>query len=405
MPPVAQAPASQPTTGDASSTEPVDAPKVTLPSGRDASAVLGAEQRATPVDAANAKPSRSAREDADWDRLPTPQQRLAIQLLQTILGAIERTHGYLSKTVLTQHFSGTASKAVAGLRLQRLPEFGLLKEWKKSHASGLIDAMLEHGLIQQSELKVGKLTVSITDLGLRCKTEATAVPPAIGTKIAQALKAIDGTATDPVEAKSKTRNGTAGTQSKQDAGRGIPSARESQPKQDAKSEPKPELPGESTPRQALEEDAIHSSRQLDARDSTLATTSAHDDISDVISTVRPLASMPPTDAMDAQNAKVEQPIIDDWQWTLRLVRHGYRLGECALIRGKSPDAILADLTVGIQHGQRVAIDQLFDRRTFLAIQEVAKAGVESASPPAALQVFASLWPFVKEWLNASGRVH
>ncbi|MBM3967666.1 MAG: RecQ family ATP-dependent DNA helicase, partial [Planctomycetes bacterium] len=73
------------------------------------------------------------------------ETRAAVQCIQTVLGAIERTHGYLSKTVLTQHFSGTESKAVSGLRLQRLPEFGILRDWKKSHASGLIDAMLDHG--------------------------------------------------------------------------------------------------------------------------------------------------------------------------------------------------------------------------------------------------------------------
>jgi hypothetical protein len=172
-------------------------------------------------------------------------------------------------------------------------------------------------------------------------------------------------------------------------------------KVETKSEPRSAPLAEPVSHPGLGEESKSTVVPSDAREVESATSRAFDNID----SVRPIASMPPTDAMDAQNAKVDQPIIDDWQWTLRLVRHGYRLGECALIRGKSPDAILADLTVGMQHGQRVAIDQLFDRRTFLAIQEVAKVGAESASPPAALQVFAGLWPFVKEWLNASGRVH
>ena len=97
--------------------------------------------------------------------------------------------------------------------------------------------------------------------------------------------------------------------------------------------------------------------------------------------------------------RVDQPIISDWQWTLRMARHGYRLGECALIRGKTPDSILADLTVAMQSGEHVTIDQLFDRRTILAIKEIQANNGVSGHPPAVLQVFSSLWPFIQQWLK------
>ena len=250
-------------------------------------------------------------------------KRAAVQCIQTVLGAIERTHGYLSKTVLTQHFSGTESKAVAGLRLQRLPEFGMLRNWKKSHASGLIDAMLDHGLVILSELKMGKLTISLSELGTRCQSDAMQIPEPM---IRYVLTAIQSNIT------SKTP----------------------------------------TPDAGIDADAA---------------------------TTRGLSDLPLPQGGDATQMRVEQPIISDWQWTLRMARHGYRLGECALIRGKTPDAILADLTVAMQSGEHVSIDQLFDRRTILAIKEIQANNGVHGHPPAVLQVFASLWPFIQQWLK------
>jgi hypothetical protein len=108
---------------------------------------------------------------------------------------------------------------------------------------------------------------------------------------------------------------------------------------------------------------------------------------------------------DARNDPIDQPILTDWQWTVRLARHGYRLGEIALIRGKTPDAILADLTIALQNEEPVPIDQLFDRRTYLSIMERKQVQGQvqdpSANPPPVLQVFAGLWPFVQAWIDRS----
>ncbi|HUP79683.1 MAG TPA: helicase-related protein, partial [Pirellula sp.] len=47
----------------------------------------------------------------------TSEIKPAYDMAMTILKAVERTHGYLSKTLLLQHLSGVESKAVQGLRL------------------------------------------------------------------------------------------------------------------------------------------------------------------------------------------------------------------------------------------------------------------------------------------------
>lgn len=263
----------------------------------------------------------------------TPYLKEARALIQTVLSAIERTHGYLSKTVLTQHFSGVASKAVTGLRLQRLAEFGILKDWKKSHASGLVERLMEQALIAQSELKMGKQTVAITERGMACIQKGDEIPTEILQFVIQAMEP--------------------------------PKKPNPSPQQSSLPKEEPRKP---TTLSVEKEPSVRHSDQL-----------------------------PVPSRQDAENAITSGTMLDDWQWTLRMVKHGYRLGECALIRGKTPDGVLADLIAAMECGERVDIQRLFDAKTVQAIEGLSHEVLESDSPPVALQAFSSLWPFAVRW--------
>ena len=284
--------------------------------------------------------------------------RKSIQSLQMLLGAIERTHGYLSKTVLGQHFAGTASKAVVGLRLERLPEFGLLKAWKKSHPSQLIDLLLQENLLSQIELKVGKQTITITELGRGCIEQAEAIPSKVLDFVNSAWMQSD----------------------------------------------QPESQLNLSPLSGRERDTVWSdspsTNSPPLSPEALSTRSRENDQLPV-DHVRPANKLPATNLSDATQQETGQSILADWQWTLRLARHGYRLGECALIRGKTPDGILADLTIALQMQENVPLDDLFDSRTLLTIQELAKRSTIPDRPPTMLLVFAGLWDFVLQWLEST----
>lgn len=301
----------------------------------------------------NEKPSKRKNENpkkAAATAMPLSQEaaRDAAAVIQTILAAIERTHGYLSKTILTQFFSGTASKGVSGLRLQRLPEFGLLKEWKKSHSSGLIEIMLDRNLIHQSEMRLGKVTVSITKLGTECCQSATHIPKELLEFVANAIASASSTTKAEVNVADTTIAVVAPK---------LPESR---------SDPEPTVQQQVNP-----ENPVRSASEL------------------------PIPSIE-----DASAVSVHRSMLEDWQWTLRLVRHGYRLGECALIRGQNPDSILADLVRAIEHRETFVIDHLFDRRTTLAIEELHRSRSIPNMPPPVFQVFPSLWTFVLKWVES-----
>jgi hypothetical protein len=298
--------------------------------------------------------------------LSQPAAREAAAVIQTILAAIERTHGYLSKTILTQFFAGTASKGVSGLRLQRLPEFGLLKDWKKSHASGLIEIMLEQHVIQQTEIRLGKMTVSITELGTQCCQSAEPIPLTLLEFVAHAIASVHS---DP-DPSPNVANATIGDVTPQTP----EMSRTKQPRGDQP--PRIELP----PR--IEQPPSNEQYQGDENP------------------VRPASELPSVSLGDAIGVSSPRAMLEDWQWTLRLVQHGYRLGECALIRRQNPDFILKDLLVALENHESFAIDHLFDRRTVLAIEELRRSGSIPNAPPPVFQVFPSLWPLVHRWMDS-----
>jgi len=324
-----------------------------------AAATTGTSTIEAPPETHSDPPPTKKRESSKKTAKPavdaSPQAlRDAAAIVQTVLLAIERTHGYLSKTILSQFFSGTESKGVSGLRLQRLPEFGLLKDWKKSHASGLIEIMLDQKVIHQSEIRLGKQTVAITELGSQCCQTATAIPKELSDFVVVAIGAA-----------SSSSNATQSSGNRPTE----PTPTEREPSAETQIEPAP----------------------------TAKTIKNDDRRSDEL--VRPADELPTPSISDATLASAQRTMLDDWQWTLRLVRHGYRLGECALIRGRTPDAILADLIRAIDNRETFAIDQLFDRRTTLAIEELQRSPSSPKVPPTVFQVFPSLWPLVLRWVE------
>jgi ATP-dependent DNA helicase RecQ len=322
--------------------------------------------KSTQADASSKSRSSSLKKPS---AAPTAEvTRKSIQTLQMLLSGIERTHGYLSKTVLAQHFAGTASKAVVGLRLERLAEFGLLKAWKKSHASQLIEVLIEQKLLSQIELKIGKQTIIISELGKKCIQD----PDSIPTEVLQLTTSAWIASSDP----------------------------ETQLDANPPTGKQRDTVWSSGPNSPPEESPTHPEPASSVVASETTTSPNAVDVQSQPDALRPASALPMPTSSDAAKEATNQSILADWQWTLRLVRHGYRLGECALIRGKTPDGILADLTIALQMDENVPLEHLFDTRTLLTIQEIASLKSLPDRPPTMLLVFSGLWDFVQEWLKS-----
>ena len=304
------------------------------------------------------------------------ENKAAYDLIITILRAVERTHGYLSKTLLAQHLHGVESKAIQGLRLQRLPEFGILRTWKKSHASGFLDQTLDAGLLNLSQLRANKVTVCISPMGQSCINGTESIPENLMRYVHQCIAASTKAATAIESPATKPA-----------------------PNREAISprliDPRPIV--ESVFKSVVK--SVVEANRLEAVTNEVppVPVESHDD-----SPVRRIENLPQAKVGDASEGRdVSAPMIEDWRWTVRMVEHGYRLGECALVRGKTPDAILEDLTKAIQDGKRFSIDNLFDRRTQIAVRELREGRERSPDPPPVFQSYPSLWRFIKRWLDVA----
>jgi ATP-dependent DNA helicase RecQ len=327
-------------------------------------------------------PSEIASEPSDATILPS-ERKPAYDLILTILKAVHRTHGYLSKTLLAQHLQGVESKAVQGLRLQRLAEFGILKSWKKTHASGFLDLMLDLQVLSLTELRVNKVTVCISEIGEKCVAGVLPIPEPLLAYAHQCMLGRNPPAT--AAAASIPKNSTSSSQ--ETAEPSVP--KPALPKnRDVREIPKPESESAPSRSQPSPVDRAH-----------ISTTGTVPIKHNEVAQPRPLGEMPSPRVHDANGTRdASLPTIEDWQWSVRLVKHGYRLGECALIRGKTPDAILEELTKALQSGAQFPIENLFDRRTQIAVKEIQESALDHSACPAIFQAYPTLWEFVRRWI-------
>ncbi|HUP78012.1 MAG TPA: hypothetical protein VM260_05560, partial [Pirellula sp.] len=227
-----------------------------------------------------------------------------------------------------------------------------------------LDQMLDVGLFCLSELRVGKVTISISDSGNGCIAGIQQIPPRVLLYVHQCILAAEKSA-DPIVASQSTSL--------------------------ERNAPTLAMPSKHAVLVETFENSLALRTPAGTKEVMLPTSDEP---------VRPIAQLPRTDARDASSGRDgTAPMIEDWRWTVRLVEHGYRLGECALIRGKTPDSILEDLTKALQDGKRFTIEQLFDRRTQIAVKELRVNYDPQMSPPSIFQSYPSLWRFIQRWLE------
>ncbi|MFM8214185.1 MAG: hypothetical protein ACKN82_06030, partial [Pirellula sp.] len=232
--------------------------------------------------------------------------------------------------------------------------------------------LIEQKLLSQIELKIGKPTIIITELGKKCIQDPDSIPSDVLQFTTNAWIASNDPESqlDVNPPTGKQRDTVWSTPPS------TPSAHTANPAEPLAIPSPRTVSVEQAPRQAPESCDIAESEPIRGAD-----------------------ELPRPTASDAAKEATNQSILADWQWTLRLVRHGYRLGECALIRGKTPDGVLADLTIALQMDENVPLDHLFDTRTLLTIQELASLKSLPDRPPTMLMVFSGLWDFVQQWLK------
>lgn len=87
--------------------------------------------------------------------------------VQVALSGAARTHGRIGKTLVAQMLSGSTSKKIKQLGLDRLPTHGLLTSLRQSDVVSLLDFLLAHHYLEQVETTKFRPTMQVSEDGRR----------------------------------------------------------------------------------------------------------------------------------------------------------------------------------------------------------------------------------------------
>ncbi len=94
---------------------------------------------------------------------------------QVALSGTARTHGRIGKTLIAQMLTGSTSKKIKQLSLDRLSTFGLLERLRQSDVVALMEFLIQHRFINQMETTRFRPVTSISPAGRRLMSGETSV--------------------------------------------------------------------------------------------------------------------------------------------------------------------------------------------------------------------------------------
>ena len=114
--------------------------------------------------------------------------------IQVAISGAARTHGRIGKTLIAQMLTGSTSKKIKQLALDRISTHGLLRALRQTDVVELLDFLLARGYLSQLETTKFRPTIQVTDLGRQVMLGAverdftTLLPLTLATVLSSQLK-------------------------------------------------------------------------------------------------------------------------------------------------------------------------------------------------------------------------
>ena len=141
--------------------------------------------------------------------------------IQVAISGAARTHGRIGKTLVAQMLTGSTSKKIKQLALDRISTHGLLRALRQSDVVDLLDFLLARGYLSQIETTKFRPTLQVTDLGRQVmlgeidRDFTTLLPLTLATVLSSQLKNKTPHRSANIEAKTEAEDDTkAGAQTK-----------------------------------------------------------------------------------------------------------------------------------------------------------------------------------------------
>ncbi|MDB2686291.1 RecQ family ATP-dependent DNA helicase [Mariniblastus sp.] len=353
--------------------------------------------------------------------------------IQVAISGAARTHGRIGKTLVAQMLTGSTSKKIKQLGLDRISTHGLLKALRQSDVIDLMDFLLARGYLSQIETTKFRPTMQVTDLGRQVMLGAidrdftTLLPLKLATILSGQLKnkkphraanavkeASDdqvgdsdiNTIHEPDEAGSQSLTATS------DAYRVDPIADQGAEQNetdfvddtvglgfemDLASELDDELDEEFADEEPDEEPEaeFEANKHEGGQDSTLSSgnTIASSVTPTLVEADRDDDNALPTKRITRLDLPATTSVQPSFYWTWQLIVDGYSVEHIGQTRGLERSAIFDHANRAIESGRKVQVDWLLDPQKVSALQQLVLAHPDArisalmAELPAGIEAF------------------
>ena len=96
--------------------------------------------------------------------------------IQVVLSGVTRMHGRFGKNMVAQMLCGSRNKKLQQWKLHQLSTYGLLSGLRQTEVVGIMDALIETGLLQQKEVDERRPTLHMTEEGRQVMRSQTPLP-------------------------------------------------------------------------------------------------------------------------------------------------------------------------------------------------------------------------------------
>lgn len=249
-------------------------------------------------------------------RLPDPKVGKSspeiLAVLGKVLDAIQRIHGRLGKTLIAQYLCGSKNAKVQKLNLHRLSGFGILDGLRQADSVELLEALLAAGILRQQEVNRNRPTISLAPELMDVS------------KRGQFLDAVHLNAT--LERKLRKYAPKSHVSARPSAG--VKAAEEFPSREE-------QLPTSPSAQSSGSNDSLGGAPMLPGVDENKA--------------LQPhLVANTPTDS----DEKIDDR-VDDWCWTLRLLRESFTWSEIMAIRRMTDEELSGSLNEALKAGEKL----------------------------------------------------
>jgi len=323
--------------------------------------------------------------------------------VQVAISGAARTHGRFGKTLVAQMLTGSTSKKIKQLGLDRISTHGLLKSLRQADVVDLLDFLLARGYLSQVETTKFRPTMQVTESGRQIMLGAvdldftTLLPLKLASVLSSQLKNKKPHRSQPAFETTDEADQVREPQ-KEIQRQTLTATSDAFLVEPLASNDKTEVIDDSIGLNFEMDLAFEADEALENEDKALAEKETGDptELEDLTPALPATVSLTPTDHNQSTNRIIRRDLPEtssvqpSFYWTWQLIIDGYSVEHIGQARGIDRAAVFDHANRALQSGRAVQVDWLLDSEKVSALRQLIQANPDSRMPALMAQLPAGI---------------